>query len=148
MKSAGRYTSLAAAVALAAAGALSGCATVNQVKEAVSGNNTTDYRSATKSLPPLEIPPDLTRPSSTDRFAVPTSPQGGSATLSEYSANRAASPKAGSTDLLPDVGKIRMERAGSQRWIVIPEAPEKVWPIVREFWFHISATWLRLSGSS
>lgn len=135
MPAAARIRAVAALVAIIAAGALSGCATVNQVKEAVTGNNTTDYKSSTKSLPPLEIPPDLTRPSSTDRFAVPggTGPKGGSTTLSEYSANRASAPK-GSSDVLPDVGKIRMERAGSQRWIVVPEPPEKVWDVVKEFW--------------
>lgn len=134
MMIAGRFPILAA-VATIAAGVLSGCATVNQVKEAVTGNSTTDYRSATKSLPPLEIPPDLTRPSSTDRFTVPgtVTPQGGATTLSEYSANRASAPK-GSSDVLPDVGKIRMERAGTQRWIVVPEPPEKVWEVVKEFW--------------
>ncbi|MDH3236329.1 MAG: outer membrane protein assembly factor BamC, partial [Alphaproteobacteria bacterium] len=29
-----------------------------------------DYQSSTK-LPPLEVPPDLTQPSSDDRFVVP-----------------------------------------------------------------------------
>jgi outer membrane protein assembly factor BamC len=27
-----------------------------------------------------------------------------------------------------------MERAGTQRWLVVPETPEKIWPIVKEFW--------------
>jgi outer membrane protein assembly factor BamC len=35
---------------------------------------------------------------------------------------------------LPNVAKVRIERAGNQRWLVVPETPEKVWPIVREFW--------------
>jgi len=112
---------------------LGGCATVEQVKD-IMGGPKTDYKSAAKSLPPLEIPPDLTRPANTDRFSVPNSPAGASTTFSEYAANRTAGPRAGTSDILPEVGKIRMERAGSQRWLVIPEPPEKVWPVVKEFW--------------
>lgn len=85
-------------------------------------------------LPPLEIPPDLTSPSRDDRYAVPDINTQGTATLSTYNAERGAAVRAGSTELLPNVAKVRIERAGTQRWLVVPEAPEKVWPVVREFW--------------
>ena len=85
-------------------------------------------------LPPLEIPPDLTSPSRDDRYAVPDVNTQGSATLSTYNAERDGAVRAGATDLLPNVAKVRIERAGSQRWLVVPEAPEKVWPVVKEFW--------------
>ncbi len=91
------------------------------------------YKSAGK-LPPLEVPPDLSSPATDDRFRVPDTNTSGTATLSVYSAERGGTPRAGSTALLPDAGKVRLERAGSERWIVVPEAPEKVWPIVKEFW--------------
>jgi outer membrane protein assembly factor BamC len=29
---------------------------------------------------------------------------------------------------------MRIERAGTQRWLVVEESPEKLWPLVREFW--------------
>jgi outer membrane protein assembly factor BamC len=32
------------------------------------------------------------------------------------------------------VAKVRIERSGNQRWLVVPEIPEKVWPTVKEFW--------------
>ena len=32
------------------------------------------------------------------------------------------------------MGKVRVERNGNQRWLVVPETPEKVWPMVKEFW--------------
>jgi outer membrane protein assembly factor BamC len=32
------------------------------------------------------------------------------------------------------VDKLKLERSGSERWLVVPEAPEKVWPKVKEFW--------------
>ena len=91
------------------------------------------YKGASQ-LPPLEIPPDLTSPSRDDRYAVPDVNTQGSATLSTYNAERGGAIRAGSTELLPNVAKVRIERAGSQRWLVVPEAPEKVWPVVKEFW--------------
>ncbi len=91
------------------------------------------YKGAGK-LPSLEIPPDLTSPSRDDRYAVPDINTQGSATLSTYTAERGGAARAGSGELLPNVAKVRIERAGSQRWLVVPEAPEKVWPVVKEFW--------------
>ena len=85
-------------------------------------------------LPPLEIPPDLTSPSRDDRYAVPDINAQGTATLSTYNAERGGAARAGSSEILPNVAKVRIERAGNQRWLVVPETPEKVWPVVREFW--------------
>ncbi len=31
---------------------------------------------------------------------------------------------------------VRIERAGAERWLVVPEPPEKVWPLVRAFWLE------------
>jgi outer membrane protein assembly factor BamC len=31
-------------------------------------------------------------------------------------------------------GSMRIERAGQQRWLVVPAAPEQLWPQVRAFW--------------
>ena len=92
-----------------------------------------DYKTAGK-LPPLEIPPDLTTPSTDDRFSVPdVSPQG-TATYSVYNKERTTQPQAGSTGLLPSQDKVAIERAGSQRWLVVHAKPEQVWPVVKEFW--------------
>jgi len=94
-----------------------------------------DYKSAGK-LPPLEIPPDLTSPTADNRFAVPdVSPQG-SAMLSVYNKERAGQPQTATatSNLLPSQEKVRVERAGSQRWLVVNATPEQVWPVVKEFW--------------
>jgi len=32
---------------------------------------------------------------------------------------------------------VHLERAGSQRWLVVQAAPEKVWPVIREFWAEL-----------
>jgi outer membrane protein assembly factor BamC len=36
--------------------------------------------------------------------------------------------------VLPKVGDVRVERAGTQRWLVVPGTPDKLWPVVKEFW--------------
>jgi outer membrane protein assembly factor BamC len=93
-----------------------------------------EYKSAGK-LPPLEIPPDLTAPGRDDRFAVPDTAPSGSATLSVYNAERASTGRQASTsDVLPNSSQVRMERSGTQRWLVVPEVPDKVWPVVKDFW--------------
>ena len=91
-----------------------------------------DYKSAGK-LPTLEVPPDLTAPSGDNRYAIPDTQGSGSATISAYSQERKATP-AGSTTLLPTQEKARIERAGTQRWLVVNATPEQVWPVIKDFW--------------
>ncbi len=107
-----------------AAVAMGGCSMLESKK--------IDYKSAGK-LPSLEIPPDLTSPGADNRYAVPdVSPQG-TATFSVY--NKELSRKVqGPADLLPDQAKVKVERAGTQRWLVVNAAPGEVWPVVKEFW--------------
>ena len=108
---------------------LAGCSSMPDIMQ----GEKIKYKGAGK-LPPLEVPPDLTSPSRDDRYAVPDINTQGTATLSTYNAERGGTVRAGSTEILPNVAKVRIERSGSQRWLVVPEAPEKVWPVVREFW--------------
>lgn len=93
-----------------------------------------DYKSAGKAAP-LEIPPDLTSPSRDDRFAVPDSVGKGSASFSAYSAERSPQGRAQQqSDVLPQVDKARIERTGSQRWLVVAGSPDKIWGMVKDFW--------------
>jgi len=99
-----------------------------------------DYKSAGKT-PPLEVPPDLTSPGMDDRYVVPdigATSVPSTATYSAYSRERSGQPQAGSTALLPIADKatspVRIERAGTQRWLVVQGTPESVWPVVKEFW--------------
>jgi outer membrane protein assembly factor BamC len=94
-----------------------------------------EYKSAGK-LPPLEIPPDLTQQSRDERYVVPdVSSSKGAATFSAYSAERSGQARTTTAqDLLPQVDKMRIERSGTQRWLVVGGAPEKLWPGVKEFW--------------
>jgi outer membrane protein assembly factor BamC len=91
-----------------------------------------DYGHASK-LPPLEVPPDLTKPKPEDRFSIPDAK---STTFTVYDKERAGGSKTGSTDILPIYDKVHMERAGSQRWIVVPGTPEKLWATTKEFWLE------------
>jgi len=110
-------------LAAAALAVLSACASDSGV----------DYKKA-GTLPPLEVPPDLTAPARDNRYAVPES--GRSATLSGYQAERRDQPaRAAGTSVLPEVERMRIERAGTQRWLVVQgEPPEKLWPLIKDFW--------------
>ena len=90
-----------------------------------------DYKSAGQ-LPSLDIPPDLTAPTRDNRYVIPEVK--GGTTLSSYQADRKAQPQPGSTGVLPTVETMRIERSGTQRWLVVSETPEKLWPLVKEFW--------------
>lgn len=92
-----------------------------------------DYKS-TVQLAPLEIPPDLTRPSADDRFVVPDVNPKGTATYSAYSKERSGEKKAVSSTVLPSQENVHIERAGTQRWLVVKGDPDQLWPTVKEFW--------------
>ena len=90
-----------------------------------------DYKSAGK-LPSLDVPPDLTRPGTDNRYAVPDIK--GSATYSEYSRDRSAQPSSSSSGVLPSQDNVRVERQGNQRWLVVKGVPDQIWPVVKDFW--------------
>ena len=92
-----------------------------------------DYKSASK-LPTLEVPPDLTRPGRDDRYAMPESNPSGTATFSQYNAERQGVQSSASSAVLPTSDKIRVVRDGTQRYLIVGEAPDKLWPVVRDFW--------------
>jgi len=102
----------------------SGCGVVESKK--------IDYKSAGK-LPTLEVPPDLTAPTGDNRYAIPDTQGQGTATLSTYSQERKTAPSSAQT-LLPTQEKARIERAGSQRWLVVQATPQQVWPVIKDFW--------------
>jgi outer membrane protein assembly factor BamC len=92
-------------------------------------DTTPDYKSAGRSRP-LEVPPDLTSISANDTYNVP-----GSTTYSSYS--QQGETPAEKEKILPTPENVKLERAGSQRWLVVQAPPEKVWPVIREFWSEL-----------
>lgn len=95
------------------------------------GASRIEYKSAQK-LPPLDVPPDLTAPARDDRYQVPGAASG--TTLSGYQAGRTQPAPPGASSLLASVAGVRVERAGDQRWLVVNEPAEKLWPLVKTFW--------------
>ncbi len=94
-----------------------------------------EYKSAAKA-PTLETPPDLIAPARDDRFAVPDVGGKGRATFSAYANERATDGRAAGkgSEVLPQVDKVRIERSGNQRWLVVTGSPDKHWDVVKEFW--------------
>jgi outer membrane protein assembly factor BamC len=117
----------ALALALAASALVAGCG----LGEMIAGGSPVEYKSSGK-LPPLEVPPDLTRPGRDDRYAVPDVSPSGTATFSAYNAERGGGPRA--TEVLPAAAGVRIEREGNTRYLMVNEPPDKVWPVVKEFW--------------
>lgn len=109
-----------------------GCSFVGNVAD----SNRIDYRSAAKAkTTPLEVPPDLTQIRRDNRFSIPDAEQG-SATASSYSANRGARVLASSNGAVAvnQLQTMRVERNGSQRYLVVKLTPEVLWPQLKDFW--------------
>ena len=106
---------------LLAALAVSACQTIAEKRKI-------DYKS-TRTLPPLDIPPDLSVPEG-GKAAIEAEP--GSATYSGLAADKGAPAKA-SAGVLPDIDGIRMQRDGQIRWLVVKLPADQLWPRVREF---------------
>jgi outer membrane protein assembly factor BamC len=115
----------------AAMAVLSGCSWFGD-------GSSTDYKSA-NTLPPLEVPPDLTSPQRDNRYQIPDTALRSTATFSGYEAERRDPTRAARAAglapvVLPEVDRMSIERSGSQRWLVVQETPEKLWPLIKQFW--------------
>lgn len=86
-----------------------------------------DYKTASRGSS-LEVPPDLTQLSREARYRVD-----GPVTATGYQAS-ARAPGAAPQVATLAAGDARMERNAGQRWLVVNQPAEKVWPIVRDFW--------------
>jgi outer membrane protein assembly factor BamC len=109
---------------LLALGALGACETISEKRKI-------DYKT-TRTLPPLEVPPDLTGLPDTAIPGAPVAPPS-KATYSEYVTDKKAPAPGAGAAVLPDVGDIRMMRDGQARWLVVKAAPDRVFPLVRSF---------------
>lgn len=103
------------------------------------GNKRIDYRAEAASVPPLEVPPDLTMPAGSDRYKVPEGEGESVATYSDYTKG---SGKGGMVagGVLPAVKGVHLERSGAQRWLVVENTPENVWPVVKAFFTDLGLT--------
>lgn len=111
-----RFGLLALALALSACAALEG--------------DKIDYKSAAKGST-LEVPPDLTQLSRDSRYAIPGS---GPVSAAAMQAGQAAQPSGTANTAAAQLGDVRIERDGNQRWLVVNRPADKLWEPVRDFW--------------
>lgn len=85
-----------------------------------------NYKGAGKG-PSLDVPPDLTQLSRDTRYAIP----GATVTASsfQFGQGSASAPTA-----VNSAGDVRVERAGTQRWLVVNRPADKLWEPIRDFW--------------
>ncbi len=112
--------------------ALSGCSAIG----GLFSSDSSDYRGGAAKAKPLEVPPDLSQLSRDSRYQVQGgvvsasgSPQPGAAVSTSATATAAPLGVA-----LSNAGAMRLERAGQQRWLVVPLPPEQLWPALKTFW--------------
>lgn len=104
-----------------------------------------EYKNA-KSLPPLEVPPDLIHPPKDTTFAVPAAPAAASGKAADESATAAPAQSNAAADVPAPVARrseapaaavsgatAHIEREGAQRWLVVPGDAAAVRTRAREF---------------
>lgn len=111
--------------ALLALGLLAGCSSIRDVMD----GERVDYKSSGAKGPSLDIPPDLTQLSRETRYVVP----GTAVSANSYQVGQ---PTQAVQTAAATVGDVRIERAGSQRWLVVNRPADKLWGPVRDFWLE------------
>ena len=87
-----------------------------------------DYKSASAVKgPALDVPPDLTQLSRDTRYAVP----GSAVSASNFQQTQVTQPVPTAAS---SIGDVRIERSGTQRWLVVDRSADKLWEPVRDFW--------------
>ncbi|HEY0844335.1 MAG TPA: outer membrane protein assembly factor BamC [Noviherbaspirillum sp.] len=113
--------------ALSLAG-LAGCSSIGTMLEP----DKVEYKSAGK-IPSLEIPPDLTQLQRENRYSIPEANRG-TATASGYNLQQGVRPATTAAIAVNAAPDMRIERAGNQRWLVVKQPPEALWPQIKDFW--------------
>jgi outer membrane protein assembly factor BamC len=111
---------------------LVGCS--SQFVQDILPDHTLAYKKSREAGENLELPPDLKGGTFDDALDVP--PIEGGATFSDYAGGRAQRlPTAGSsTEVLPAVTSVDLQRDGKNRWLEVQATPQQVWPRVVSFW--------------
>jgi len=113
---------------------LAGCSSVSTMLDP----GRLDYKSASKqeSSFSLEVPPDLTQLQRENRYAI-SELNNGKATASGYNLQQSTRPalSAAISVVAPKVvQEMRIDREGNQRWLVVKQSPEILWPQLKDFW--------------
>ena len=75
----------------------------------------------------LEVPPDLTGARIVDSWPIPEA-QGGGAEK-----NYPGEPPRPEVFVGSDMDAVKIQRLGDRSWIVLPDAPAQVWPLIKQF---------------
>ncbi len=108
---------------------LSACTTIFE-------SDKVDYRGA-KRAANLEVPPDLTALQRDNRYAVPDGKGVATASgMQQRAGQPGAAPVAGSMEAIGPLSTeaVSVQRNGDQRWLVVKQTPEQLWPQLRQFW--------------
>ena len=85
-----------------------------------------DYKSSVKA-PSLTVPPDLTQLPRDTRYATPGA-------IVSATGFQSASQVSNQNQVVPSYPGMRVEGQGEHRWLVVDQTPEKIWPLLKEFW--------------
>jgi outer membrane protein assembly factor BamC len=121
-----RVRALSGISALIGLALLAGCSSLGNFAE----GTRVDYKSSGAKGPSLDVPPDLTQLSKESRYVVP----GTAVTANSYQAAQPTSATTPTATLA--IGDVKIERSGSQRWLVVNRPADKVWGPVRDFWLE------------
>ena len=94
-----------------------------------------DYK-ASKKTAPLDVPPDLTQLEKDGRYAVPDSRGIATASGMNKAGTQVTNPATGAVETIGPVSTdaVRVERSGNQKWLVVKQSPEQLWPQIKKFW--------------
>ncbi|HJV06325.1 MAG TPA: outer membrane protein assembly factor BamC [Chromobacteriaceae bacterium] len=114
---------------LLATGILAGCSTQEPLEKKL------DYKSDTPKIAnTLEVPPDLTAPQIRNKYAIPGNNVSASA-LNDTAQPVKRAPSATETVAVNTIDNVQMERAGTQRWLLVSgKKPVELWPVLKAFW--------------
>ncbi len=101
---------------------LSGCSTLEDSK--------IDYKRASQATT-LEVPPDLTQLKRDSRYQVSGSNSASAMAAASGTMGRSANDAGTATN---QAGNARIERSGSQRFLIVQRNADSVWEPLREFW--------------
>ena len=93
-----------------------------------------DYQSQSNRSVKLEVPPDLNNPDQGNLYRLPAG--SGAVRASDLEKRRTpAVQQAADSEVLKTVKGVRLERDGSQRWLVVDgKSPAEIWSLLKAFW--------------
>jgi outer membrane protein assembly factor BamC len=118
------------AIMLGAVLGLAACSSINKKLE----GDKVDYKTSGAKTVSLEVPPDLSQLQRDSRYQ----PVQGTISASSIQGGPVAGVPAlapSATSVAPQqIGNVKLEREGNQRWLTTPMTAEQVWPQLQEFW--------------